>query len=145
MESLLWFYLVLHMVYGSEFIPHYKWPMDIQVSADILEEISFEPRGAPLSNKERKELNLKAGRLIKSRGIYMDVKDDEYEELRELGGAGYAHYYLQECWDESELKNKADVSIYKQLLEIDSKLGTTQTEQLFKCVVNTVRMDLIKV
>ena len=35
------------------------------------------------------------------------------------------------CYDESELINKADIKIYKQLLEIDSKLGTTQTEQLF--------------
>ena len=84
-----------------------------------------------------------AGRLIKSRGIYMDVKDGEYEELREVDFVGYAHYYLKECWDESELKNKADVSIYKQLLEIDTKLGTTQSEQLFECVFNTLRMDLI--
>ena len=121
--------------------------MDIQVSADILEKkISFEPRGAPLSDKERKELNLKAGRLIKTRGIYMDVKDGEYEELREIHGfVGYANYYLQGCWDESKLKNKADVAIYKQLLEIDSKLGTTQTEQLFQCVKQSFRMDLIKV
>ena len=86
-----------------------------------------------------------AGRLIKSRGIYMDVKDGEYEELRELGYVGYANYYLKACWDESELNNKADVSIYKQLLDIDSKLGTTQSEQLFECVFNSLRMDLIKV
>jgi len=103
-------------------------------------------RGAPLSDKERKELNLKAGRLIKSRGIYMDVKDGEYDELREeYGFVGYAHYYLQECWNESELKNKADVTIYKQLLEIDAKLGTTQTEQLFWCVFSSIRIDWIKV
>ena len=135
------------MVYGNEFIPHYKWPMDIQVSADILEEkISFELRGAPLSNKERKELNLKAGRLIKSRGIYMDVKDGFYDVLREKHGyVGYANYYLQECWDESELKNKADVKIYKKLLEIDAKLGTTQTEQLFKCLIYSPRKDQIEV
>ena len=72
-----------------------------------------------------------------------EVEHDD--QLRELGFVGYANYYLQECWDESELKNKADVTIYKQLLEIDSKLGTTQSEQLFWCVFNTVRMDLIKV
>ena len=75
----------------------------------------------------------------------MDVKDDEYDELREEGYVGYAHYYLQESWNKSELKNKADVTIYKQLLEIDSKLGTTQSEQLFKCVFHSLRMDLIKV
>ena len=75
----------------------------------------------------------------------MDVKDGEYEEVRELGYVGYADYYLQQCWDESEFKNKADVSIYKQLIEIDTKLGTTQSEQLLECVFNTLRMDLIKV
>ena len=76
----------------------------------------------------------------------MDVKDGEYGELRgELGYAGYAHYYLKNCWDKSKLKNKADNTIYKQLLEIDAKLGTTQSEQLFQCVFNSLRIDLIKV
>ena len=63
----------------------------------------------------------------------------------DFGYVGFANYYLHNCYDESELKNKADITIYKQLLEIDSKLGTTQTEQLFWCVFWTVRMDLIKV
>ena len=103
-------------------------------------------RGAPISDEERKELNMKAGRMVKSQGIYMDVKDGEYDELRgELDYVGYAHYYLQECWDKSELINKADVTIYKQLLEIDSKLGTTPSEQLFWCVNYSLRVDLIKV
>ena len=134
------------MVYGREFISNHKMPMDIQVSADILEKkISFEPRGAPLSDKEQKELNLEAGRLIKSLGIFINVTENEFDVLRKYGFVGYAEYYLQKCWDESKLKNKADVEIYKQLLEIDSKLGTTQTEQLFKCVFHSLRIDLIKV
>ena len=70
---------------------------------------------------------------------------DKHDQLRELGYVGYAHLYLKECWDESELKNKADVTIYKQLLEIDSKLETTQSEQLFGCVFYSLRIDLIKV
>ena len=103
-------------------------------------------RGAPISDEERKELNLEAGRMVKSQGLYMAVKDDEYDELREeYGYAGYASNYLSQCWDKSDLKNKADVKIYKQLLEIDSKLGTTQSEQLFECLFNSLRMDLIKV
>ena len=99
-----------------------------------------------MSDAERKELNLKAGILIKPTGIPIDVKENEFDELREeYGYVGFANYYLQKCYDESELKNKADITIYKQLLEIDSQLGTTQTEQLFKCVLASVRMDLIKV
>ena len=99
-----------------------------------------------MSNDERKELNLKAGTLIKSVGISIPVKENGFDMLREKHGClGYANYYLFKCWDESELKNKADVTIYKQLLEIDAKLGTTQSEQLFECVFNSLRIDLIKV
>ena len=95
---------------------------------------------------ERKELNLKAGKLIQSLGIYMIVKDGIYDVLRKKHGYdGYASYYLQHCWDASEYKNKADVTVYKQLLEIDAKLGTTQSEQLFGCVFYSFRVDLIKV
>ena len=111
-----------------------------------LKKISFEPRGAPLSDKERKELNLKAGKLIKSLGIFINVTENKFEMLREeLGYVGFANYYMRECLDESELKNKANVTIYKQLLEIDTKLGTTQSEQLLECVFYSLRMDLIKV
>ena len=75
----------------------------------------------------------------------MDVKDGEYDELRELGFVGYAEYYLSECWDESELKNEADVTVYKQLLEIDAKLGITPSEQLYWCLHYSPRKDLIEV
>ena len=77
--------------------------------------------------------------------INLDQVDKHDKRLRELGLVGYAHLYLKTCWDKSELKNKADVNIYKRLLEIDSKLGTTQSEQLFECVFRSFRIDLIKV
>ena len=104
-------------------------------------------RGAPISDEERKELNLKAGRLIRSLGISIAVTENNFDVLRDEKHrfVGYAHYYLKYCWNEFELKNKADVTIYKQLLEIDSKLGTTQSEQLFWCVFYSLRVDLIKV
>ena len=100
-----------------------------------------------MSDEKRKELNLKAGRLIKSLGISIPVTENTFDVLRDEkhGYVGYAHYYLQKCWNESELKNKADLAVYKQLLEIDAKLGTTQSEQLFKCVFHSLRMDLIMV
>ena len=68
----------------------------------------------------------------------------EHHIVREKGFVGYAEYYLQKSWDETELTNKADVTIYKQLLEIDAKLGTTQSEQLCRCLVYS-RKDLIEV
>ena len=79
--------------------------------------------------------------------IFQEINIDQVglDKVRELDYVGYAHYYLQKCWNESKLKNKADVKIYKKLLEIDSKLGTTQSEQLFWCLYNSLRIDLIKV
>ena len=70
---------------------------------------------------------------------------DFYGVLRTNNYMGYLHYYLEECYDESELVNKADITIYKQLLEIDAKLGTTQSEQLRWCLVYSPRKDLIEV
>ena len=98
-----------------------------------------------MSDAERKELNVEAGTLIQSRGISIPVAENTFDVLRENGCAGYAHFYLVNCYDDSVLINKAEIKIYKKLLEIDSKLGTTQTEQLFGCLVYSVRMDLIKV
>ena len=99
----------------------------------------------PLNDSERKRLNLEAGKLIQSLGISINVTENKYDKLRDAGWVGYASYYLKNCYDTSELVNKANVTIYGQLLEIDSKLGTTQAEQLFECVKHSVRMDLIKV
>ena len=98
-----------------------------------------------MRDSERKRLNLEAGKLIQSLGISIAVRENYFDKLRDAGWVGYASYYLQKCYDKSELVNKADVPIYNQLLEIDSKLGTTQAEQLFGCVFTSVRMDLIKV
>ena len=103
-------------------------------------------RGAPISDERRKESNLKAEKIIDSLGIRIRVTGNEFDVLREKHGyVGYANYYLRECWNEAEFENEADVTIYKKLLEIDSKLGTTQSEQLFECVFHSLRMDLIKV
>ena len=100
-------------------------------------------RGAPISDEEIKNLNLEARRLFENCGIEMVY--DDYEEIREDDFVGYAEYYLDKCWDESELKNEADVTVYKQLLEIDAKLGTTQSEQLRLCLHYSPRKDLIEV
>ena len=99
-----------------------------------------------MSEEERKELNLKASRLFKSLGFFDIVSERVYHVLRARSEyIGYAHYYLQKNLEESEKVNKADITIYKQLLEIDLKLETTQSEELFECVGLTAGMDLIKV
>ena len=98
-----------------------------------------------LRKEERKELYLKAEALIQSVGITMPARENWYDFLRENGIFGYGTYYLVTSWDNFELISKADPIIYKQIREIDAKLGTTTTEQLFECVLFSVRMDLIKV
>ena len=99
-----------------------------------------------MSDGERKKLNLEAGRLIQNLGVSITIRENGFEVLREKHGyVGYASYYLKHCYGESGLINKADTTIYRQLLDIDSQLGTTQAEQLFECVFCSVRMDLIKV
>ena len=76
--------------------------------------------------------------------IHLDQVEHN-DKIRELSDARYAEYYLCGFWDESEWKNKADVKIYKQLLEIDAKLGTTQSEQLRRCLRYSPRKDLVEV
>ena len=58
---------------------------------------------------------------------------------------GYADYYLVKCWNESKKINEADASVYRRLLEIDSKLGTDDSLQLSACLSWTTRWDIIKV
>ena len=69
----------------------------------------------------------------------------EYEKLRENGKVGFAHVHLERCDKESKTENIADVQLYKKLVELDTRLGTTASEQLFKCIYYSLRLDLIKV
>ena len=69
----------------------------------------------------------------------------EYEKLREIGYVGFAHVYLVRRDKESKAEDIADVQLYTKLVELDTRLGTTATEQLFWCLYNSLRLDLIKV
>ena len=69
----------------------------------------------------------------------------EYEKLRENGRVGFADVYLYRCDKESKSENIEDVQLYKKLVELDTRLGTTAAEQLFWCIYYSLRLDLIKV
>ena len=58
---------------------------------------------------------------------------------------GYASYYLDKCWNKTELINEAEISIYRELIHIDTVLGTPMSLQLWCCLCNTTRWDIIKV
>ena len=68
-----------------------------------------------------------------------------YDKLRKLYYYGFASYYIGNSWDKTNLVNKADAEIYKELITIDEKLGTTMTQQLWHCVQYSFRLDLFEV
>ena len=49
------------------------------------------------------------------------------------------------CDKESKPADELDMKIFKQLSELDRKLGTTASERLYSYVSNTTRWDIIKV
>ena len=53
--------------------------------------------------------------------------------------------YLDRCNKESDADVEADILVYKKLVELDGRLGTTPSEQLFECLRKTTRLDIIKV
>ena len=69
----------------------------------------------------------------------------EYEKLRKTSFVGFAHVYLWRCDKESKSGHIADAQLYKKLVELDTRLGTTASEQLLKCLFYSLRLDLIKV
>ena len=69
----------------------------------------------------------------------------EYEWLKKDGWVGFAHVYLYRCDEESKTGDKIDVDVYAQLVELDTKLGTRSSEQLFSCLSFTTRWNIIKV
>ena len=69
---------------------------------------------------------------------------NEYEKLRRKGVVGFAEIHLVRCYKESKTEDITDIEIYKQLVQLDEKLGTTWTEQLYSCLFHTTRLDIIK-
>ena len=37
------------------------------------------------------------------------------------------------------------MDVYKKLVELDKKLGVTTSNQLFRCLIQTCRLDIIEV
>ena len=52
---------------------------------------------------------------------------------------------MDRCNKESDTGVKANIAVYTKLTELDARLGTTASEQLFGCLLKTSRLDIIKV
>ena len=69
----------------------------------------------------------------------------EYEIVRKNNWSGFAEVYLDRCNKESGAGVEADIVVYTKLAELDSRLGTRTSEQLYGCLHKTTRWDIIKV
>ena len=67
------------------------------------------------------------------------------ESLKKKRFDGFANLYLFRCKKESGSDEQIDTEVYAELVELDTRLGTTGSEQLFGCLLSTTRPDIIKV
>ena len=58
---------------------------------------------------------------------------------------GYASEYLKRCNKESKSNDNINKEVYTKLVELERRLGTKASEQLFWCLEYTTRWDIIKV
>ena len=58
---------------------------------------------------------------------------------------GFASIYLEQFDEESKSNDEIDKEIYAELVKLDTRLGIRASEQLYKCLENTTRSDIIKV
>lgn len=58
---------------------------------------------------------------------------------------GFAQLYLQRCQFESKPVDEIDFQAYSKLVELDARLGTAASKQLYWCLALALRSDFIKV
>ena len=57
---------------------------------------------------------------------------------------GFASKYLELFDKESKSDREIDSEIFSKLVQLDSRLGTRASDQLYKCLSHTTRSDIIK-
>ena len=60
-------------------------------------------------------------------------------------GGYFAVKYLERCNKESKSNDKINKEVYTKLVELDTRLGKKASRQLYECLENTTRSDIIKV
>ena len=96
--------------------------------------------------EEIKQLNKLGGKILREAGLdFEEWKDHDWIKKVSGGMAGYAGYYFVRCVNHSNMINEADATIYQRLIDIDTKLGTEFSVQLYLCLLWTTRWDIIKV
>ena len=75
----------------------------------------------------------------------MHPEDLHYDALVKKRYAGFAHVYLQESWNETNLVNEGKAEVYSELMKIDAELGTKYELQLWFCCTESADLNVIKV
>ena len=57
----------------------------------------------------------------------------------------YASIYLERCNKESKSNDKINKEVYTKLVELEKRHGKKASRQLYQCLDNTTRSDIIKV
>ena len=70
---------------------------------------------------------------------------NENERVKKANYIGYAHFYFLQCHKESKSDDEIVKEFFTKLVELDTRLGTPPSEQLFMCLRFTVNLDIIKV
>ena len=102
----------------------------------------MEPPNVDFSKKRLNELGVT---ILNEAGLEFEEWKDDGWIRKTTGQMGYAHFYLEECWNASKRFNEANVTTYCKLVDIDSELGMDASQQLFCCLWSTTRSDIIKV
>ena len=70
---------------------------------------------------------------------------NEYTKLINDGYVGFASVYLKRCNEELKADDEINITLYKQLFDLDVELGTTQTTQLKEILQYSLNLELLKV
>ena len=98
-----------------------------------------------MNEEEKKRLNESGGKILREAGLDFETWKDYDWIKKTTEDVGYADYYLVRSWNDLKKINEADAKIYQRLNDIDIKLGTELSLQLWRCLSWTTRWDIIKV
>ena len=69
---------------------------------------------------------------------------NENECLKNTNYDGWGDLYYQR-YKESKPEDEIDGEVYSNLVKLDTKFGTSTSEQLFKCIYHTLDPGIVKV
>ena len=75
----------------------------------------------------------------------MKQVNDLVGNIKKCNFIGYASVYLDRFHQESKSNDEIDIDVFKELVELDTKLGVTTSQQLYEGLYHTSRLDIIEV